>query len=441
MAKILLTQAAAERLKPIPGKQRIIGDLGSRGLFFVVQPSGYKWWLLRFRRGNGEGKFCAGPFDVSGRRHEGEPEVGQPLSVARARQLAAKVNADRASGRDVVADARSRKHRRRAGVVETASNSFHAVARDYITEYAKPKIRRWEETARNLGFDRNLNIMRGSVVARWADGGVKDITAGDLHAAIEESRRIGTPGITAKSEKPSEARARSFFAALSQLFSWSLRTRRIDANPMASLTPPRPPKARDRVLTDAEIKKFWVATATLTEPCGSVLRLLLVTGARLNEIAELPWSEVSDDFTTLNISGSRTKNHLPLVLVLPPSASAIIAAQERSGVYVFTANGSSPIRGWSKAKSRLDFTMATALPWRLHDLRRTCATGMASIGIAPHIVEACLNHISGAKAGVAGTYNRAQYSVEKKDALERWAGHLERIVTAAENVVPIRRGR
>jgi integrase len=95
--------------------------------------------------------------------------------------------------------------------------------------------------------------------------------------------------------------------------------------------------------------------------------------------------------------------------------------------FVFTTNGRVPIAGWSIVKARLDAAMKIA-PWRLHDLRRTAATGMAEIGIAPHIVEAALNHISGAKAGVAGTYNRAAYAPEKRAALERWAERIERLV-------------
>ena len=121
--------------------------------------------------------------------------------------------------------------------------------------------------------------------------------------------------------------------------------------------------------------------------------------------------------------------------------------------YVFTTNGRSPVSGFSKAKRRMDASMialaraddpdAEIAPWRLHDLRRTAATGMADIGIPPHIVEAALNHISGARAGVAGTYNRAAYREEKRQALERWGAHVLRLVgNMPENVViQLRRAR
>jgi integrase len=106
---------------------------------------------------------------------------------------------------------------------------------------------------------------------------------------------------------------------------------------------------------------------------------------------------------------------------------------------VFTTTGRSPVSGWSKIKRRLDEAMKIP-PWRLHDLRRTAATGMAEIGIAPHIVEAALNHVSGAKAGVAGTYNRAAYADEKRAALERWALHVQGLVSERPaNVVKMRK--
>jgi integrase len=96
----------------------------------------------------------------------------------------------------------------------------------------------------------------------------------------------------------------------------------------------------------------------------------------------------------------------------------------RSGLH---HDGTHPVSIGSKVKRRLD-TVIQIPPWRIHDLRRTAATGMAEIGIAPHVVEACLNHISGAKAGVAGTYNRAAYAPEKKAALECWAANVEALI-------------
>jgi integrase len=165
------------------------------------------------------------------------------------------------------------------------------------------------------------------------------------------------------------------------------------------------------------------------------LKPLLLTGCRLNEVAAMTRGELSDDGATWTIPSSRTKNKRAHVVPLPPLARAIIAGVKpiaSAASYVFTTNGRSAISGWSAIKKVLDAAMGATSPWRLHDLRRTAATGMADIGIPPHIVEAALNHVSGAKAGVAGTYNRAAYANEKRAALERWALHIERLVSRGE---------
>jgi integrase len=128
------------------------------------------------------------------------------------------------------------------------------------------------------------------------------------------------------------------------------------------------------------------------------------------------------------------------VVPLAPLARDILKSVTADAGLLFTTTGRSPVSGFSKIKSRLDNSMSIP-PWRLHDLRRTAATGMAGIGVAPHIVEACLNHVSGAKAGVAGTYNRAAYEPEKRAALERWADHITGIVSGRAAKVVALRGR
>jgi integrase len=439
---MMFTQAAVERLKPHSNtKRRVIRDAASQALFLVIQPSGHKSWMMRFRYGDGAAKIFLGPLDVSDRRHDGELEIGQPLSLPQARQLASRVNADRAAGVDVVAAHRGRRHRQSIKLAEAATNSFAAAVKDFVEQHAKPKTRGWKETATNLGLDAELNVKPGGVAHRWNDRDVRSIAAADLFVVIEEARRFSIPGTKAKTSTASEVRARKLHCSLSVLFGWLHRRRRIEVNPMTSLHLPALPPSRDRVLSDAEIAAFWAAAAAANEPFTAVLRLLLLTGCRLNEIARLEWSEVSEDCAAIALPGARTKNHRPFAIPLPQMARDLIAAQPHNGRYVFsTSGGIAPVSGWSRAKRRVD--AAAAIPaWVIHDLRRTCSTGMAEIGVPPHVVEAVLNHISGAKAGVAGTYNRAAYAAEKKEALERWADHLETIVSGLQKVVPIRRGQ
>ena len=233
-------------------------------------------------------------------------------------------------------------------------------------------------------------------------------------------------------------------SCLNTMFGWLVEHRRLKVNPCTGVHKSAAPPARDRVLTDAEIAKFWSAASAEDQPFGQLLKLLLLTGCRLNEVAGMRRAELSEDGATWTIPGARTKNKRLHVMPLPPLARDVLGTVRRieSGDgLVFTTTGRTPVSGWSRLKHRLDADMRID-PWRLHDLRRTAATGMAEIGVMPHVVEACLNHVSGHKAGVAGVYNRAAYLPEKRAALERWAAHVDGLVAGrAAKVLPMKRGR
>jgi integrase len=320
------------------------------------------------------------------------------------------------------------------------------LARQFVEEHARPKTRHWRETARLLGLDPDLDLelIAEGLALRWADRDVRSIDGHDIHSAVDEARRVGVPGIKPRRDSASEPRARSLHAALSVCFGWLLRHRKIDVSPCSGIWRPRAPAARDRVLSPEEIRKFWMATEVVGGPFGATLKLLLLTGCRLNEIAGLRWEELSEDSTSLNIPGDRTKNHRTFVIPLPPMARSIIEDVPRiEGCrFVFTTNGRTPISGWSKTKLRLDAAMGSVPPWRLHDLRRTAVTGMAELGIQPHVIELVVNHVSGSRAGIAGVYNRSELMAERRAALERWSAHLAGVVSGKRSkVVPIRGGR
>jgi integrase len=233
---------------------------------------------------------------------------------------------------------------------------------------------------------------------------------------------------------------------LSKFFGWCLQHRLITASPSVGVYVPPAPASRERVLTETEIVQFWNATDQMNEPFGAMLKLLLLTGARLREVAGMRRSEISGEAWT--IPGTRTKNGKEHVVPLSPLACDILAKVKMIAGpgYVFTTTGTTPVSGFSKMKKQLDALIAETgvqkrtpefAPWRLHDLRRTCATMMAEssprgLGIAPHIVEACLNHISGHKVGVAGIYNKAEYLPEKTVALQRWGNWVEGLVAGHE---------
>jgi integrase len=243
--------------------------------------------------------------------------------------------------------------------------------------------------------------------------------------------------IAAASGNVSAVRAR---AALSAVFVWAIREGyELPANPVAGTNRPPEPKPRERVLSEGELRAIWGALPDTDY--GSIVRLLLLTGQRRNEVGAMQWSEIKEDGNWV-IPAARCKNGREHSLPLSPMAQRIITAQPRRTVPVVFGEGLRGYNGWAWAKASLDDRLAAdGIPhWTLHDLRRTVATMVVDrLGILPHIVEAILNHASGHRSGVAGIYNRARYSAEMRDALDRWAAHLSGIVTPHPTSITLRR--
>jgi integrase len=449
----LLTDAACRRYVPRRERYRI-RDLGARSLYLVIEPSGFKAWEMRFRRPGGKpGKVRLGPFDLNGKELKGEPLVGQPLSLSAARHLCAAIHRQRAMGADVLSDIKAKRLHQRVELEQQAGNAFTACARDYIDEYARPQTKRWRDTALVLGLrygddDAEPEIVPNSLAARWAGRAIGSITDADLFAVIDEAKRCGIPGKEIRNEGVSVARARDLHTKLSGLWTWLRKQRRVTVDPFVNLDLPAAAQDRDRVLNDGELRLLWRALDG--EPAlGPIIKLLALTGARRREVSDMRFSELSEDGTTWTIPGARTKNGKTHIVPLSKAAQALLASMPRlAGCdFIFSRNGKTPPSGWNLAKHRIDAAMkkaaGKAIPhWVIHDVRRSVATGMAEIGIQPHIIEAVLNHVSGHKAGVAGVYNRARYAVEKATALQRWAAHVESIVSAGHakaNVVSIRK--
>jgi integrase len=396
---------------------------------------------MRFRRPTGkQGKLTLGRVDLSGTEPDQEPTMGTPLTLASARRLAVDVNRQRAQGKDVIAA----KHSARAARASKLSNTFAAAAREFIQRHSQKNNRRWQEQARLLGLaPDSLEPICHGLAERWADRPVSEIDGDDVFSVVDEVRERGVPGLQRRRrDGPSESQARSMYAALSSMFTWAEKHRKVTANPCRGVHPPGPARARDRVLSDSEIVSLWHAAEAERPEFGNIIKLLVLTGSRLNEIAGMFWPELSEDCRTWTIPSGRTKNKRAHMVPLPELARGLLGQHRGSG-YVFTTNnGRTRVGSFNTIKKRLDDRMRPAQPWRIHDLRRTAATGMATLGIAPHVIEACLNHVSGARAGVAGVYNRAAYGPEKEAALNRWAAHLEGLVNnKSAKVVDIAKGR
>jgi integrase len=251
-----------------------------------------------------------------------------------------------------------------------------------------------------------------------------------LHSsALAEVSRRAIAELLAKIEAGSGPVARNRVrSSLSAFFSWCIREGLCDTNPVTGTGKANEGSARERVLTPKEIAKLWTTLLPGQHVAFiDVLHLLLLTGQRREEIGSLRWSEVDWDRKVIVLSPERVKNRREHTIPLSPQALTVLhramhdnPASSKNDGRVFRSFS------WSDEKKRLDAGLPIA-PWRLHDIRRSVATILADkLGVLPHIVEAILNHVSGHKAGVAGTYNRAKYLDEMRDALDRWGKWIEK---------------
>jgi integrase len=224
-------------------------------------------------------------------------------------------------------------------------------------------------------------------------------------------------------------------SVLSAMFSWAKGEGYLDGdNPVEGTNIPAATVVRDRVLSDVELAAVWNSCGNDTY--GNILRLLILTGQRREEVGGMVWTEL-DKPPLWTIPGSRTKNGNEHTLTLAPQAWSIVDGVPRRQGHVF-GNGSRGFNNWDREKKALDQRCRIA-PWRLHDLRRTVATRMADLGVLPHIVEAVLNHVSGHKAGVAGVYNKSRYEREVKNALAIWADHVASITSGEDRkIIPLK---
>jgi integrase len=225
-------------------------------------------------------------------------------------------------------------------------------------------------------------------------------------------------------------------AALSSLYAWAIAEGLSDTNPVVGTRKAADERPRERVLSDEELSLIWCHVGG--GDYGDIIRLLILTGQRREEIAAMLWSELDIEKSLWRIGGDRTKNGLPHDVPLSVEAMRILdrRTKQNDRDLIFGTRG--PFSGWSNSKTSLDARVQTARqasaldPWRVHDIRRTVATRCADLGVMPHVVEAMLNHISGHKAGVAGIYNRASYLAEKRAAFDLWAKHVSLLATEAE---------
>jgi integrase len=228
-------------------------------------------------------------------------------------------------------------------------------------------------------------------------------------------------------------------AALSAMFRWAIGEGLCDHNPVTGTNRQDENGHRERSLNDSEVAKVWLAAPE--NDYGNIVRLLLLTGCRREEIGSLKWSEIDNEARAITIPKERAKNGIENIVPLPDAALSILRGIRRRGDrdYVFGIAREGGFSGWSKSKIALDEAVGFD-DWRLHDLRRTVRTGLGKLGVQPHIAEAILNHLP---PKLIRTYDRNTYAAEKRDALNKWAAHLKVAIAQATgaNVTALRKPR
>jgi integrase len=385
------TQAQVDRLRLPEGKPDFyVWDDECTGLSVRLQGKARRW-VVWYQVNGARRRITLG--DLAG------------LSLRDARTKAGRIVGEARDGKDALAE-------RKAAKAKTA-DTLGKLVDIYLERRAKPRQRRrtYVEVERYLR-------------KRWAPLHGKpldSITRRDIAARLEEIRVDHGP-ICAN-------RARTY---LGGAFTWALRQGLTESNPVLGTEPPAAEEERKRVLAPDEIALVWRVCGDAGE-FGTIVRLLMMTGQRREEVASMAWPELSQDWATWVIPAARAKNKLEHEVPMPRQAIALLPERRPKRAFVF-GRGKGGFSGFSRCKARLDEAIAQHRVidhWILHDIRRSVSTHMHEIGIEPHVVEAIINHVSGHRAGVAGTYNRARYREQKRIALQAWADWLEATVRGA----------
>jgi integrase len=371
-----LSPKLVEHIKALGPKRLDVWDTVLQCFGVRISPSGRKTWFVVARVDGRQKRITIGTYPA--------------VSLAEARTEA----------RKIIRDAQ-------LGVLSRAPEAPALTLGDtvplFIQLYAKPKNRGWKESERLLDKFQDLF---GKPLTQ--------IVRSDVVRVLDEIVASGTP-----------YRANRALAALKKLMNWALDRGMIEVNPIAGLKPPHKERSRELVLSDAALASLMRAADAEGYPFGDALKLLVLTGQRRSEVAEMRWSEIDLERAVWTVPPARSKNGQAHQVPLSAPTVRLLQSLPRflASDWVFTTTGRAPISGFGRMKRRLHD--AAGMPdWRIHDIRRTMASGMARIGVEPHVIEKVLNHKSGIISGVAAVYNRYGYEKEKRAALVHWSAFL-----------------
>ena len=445
-----LTERKIEKLAAEHGrKDRLVFDDAQRGLAVRVTASGGRTYLCQY--------------SLHGQKWRVPLGACSALALAKAREAAAAVMGDVAKGMNPALV------RKEAAKAEQARR-----ARDRLT--LRVLIEDWNRlhlAGRRPSYAAEAVRALHYAFADHLDAAAEDLDRAAVVRALDGLTRRRRRKDGSGAQKPKGAAMTGRTAAYGRAaFAWALKRGAVRANPFADLAVDKSIAKRERVLSDTEIAEIWHAAGSAASPYGTIIRLLILTGQRRGEVAGMAWDEISDDLATWTLPGERTKNGAAHTVPLSTPARDLLRAllpddmnkakrvlNDRRATAALALPGAlgTPFAGWSKAKRALDSAIIEAraqavaaagtspappIPWSVHDLRRTVATGLQRLGVRLEVTEAVLNHISGSRGGIAGVYQRHDWAAEKRGALDGWAAHVVSIVegrTTGDNVLKLPR--
>ena len=392
MKPTLLTDLYIKNSLQPTSQQYEVRDTGQRGLSIRVSPGGSKAFYFSWRDTHGKNwRYFIGRY----------PD----FKLAQARNAAIELRARVARGDNPRLEKKSliRQHR---------ETGFADLARSYWETECSSISEGWKKEIRR--------ILSVEFVPRWGNVPISQITKGMVRTALSQINTLKGPSASEHA-----------LAVIRRAFNLWVQDDLLDASPCKGLKSPGKSKIRQRALTNKEIAAIWRACDELSVHQAVVVKACLATAGRRNEVAGLRHSELDLEDRVWRLPHDRNKSRRDHLIPLSAVALEVLASVPKSHpTYVFPAVGSdNAMSGFSKWKRKL-VEVSGVTDWCLHDLRRTAATHMAALKVAPHVIELILNHQD--RSRLAKTYNTHNYEEEKREALELWGEHLRAIVSPDE---------
>jgi integrase len=380
-------------------------DSELRGFGLKITCGGSKVYVVQYRAGRGRS---------SPTRRVTIGKHGSPWTPATARKEALRVLGQVAAGADPAGEKRAQRK-------AAPRNTVRAVAEDWLKR-DQAANRSFAEVQRNLARD---------VLPAIGDKPIVELRKRDVIELIDTI-----------ADRGSLIMANRTLRIVKRMLTWAAGRDIVESNVAAYVEPPADEPRRDRVLSDAELVEVWQAADGMGGTYGAGVKLLTLTAARRDEIFDLHEDELDLEAAAIRLPAARAKTKKGRGIPLSPQAVAILAALPRlAGPYLLSATGERPRGDFARQKRYLDARLPGMPPWVIHDLRRSCATGMQRLGARLETIEAVLGHVSGSRRGVVGIYQRHGFETEARQALEAWGRHVEGLVTGTSGNVLSMTGR